>query len=39
VGDKKKGSAKPKAREVAKQILEIIALILGILVALKELFK
>ena len=39
MGNKKKGRAKPKTRETVKYILEIIALILGILVAIKEIFK
>ena len=39
MGKKKKGRAKPKNRETIKYILEIIALILGILLALKEFLK
>jgi len=39
VREQKKGRAKLKASKTIKYILEIIALILGILVAIKELFK
>ena len=39
MGKKKKGRAKAKNRETIKYILEIIALILGILLALREFLK